>query len=177
VADLILTITPTAADHRKSVRLSGRRSIWRTRAAGVLTVLFALPALAAGEPAPWLTGFVFTVVGLAFVVGSFTMPSALVRRLPASAYKPRTCEIGADGLRLSTDVFSRQWSWRAFRSATRTNDLWLLRGEPGDMPVALQRRVFTPEQESRFAEILTAHGLLPGTPAGAPQPVPPEPRP
>jgi len=148
VADLVLTITPTESDHRKSLRATGRRHAWRLRVAGLLTVLVSLPALAAGEPAPWLTGFVFAIVGLALIAQSFLWTSALVRRLPPSAYEPRTCEIGPDGLRISTGVSARQWSWRAFRSATRTPDLWLLRGDRGDTPVALQRRAFSPEQEA-----------------------------
>ena len=178
MADLVLTITPTESDHRKSLRATGRRHAWRLRVAGLLTVLVSLPALAAGEPAPWLTGFVFAIVGLALIAQSFLWTSALVRRLPPSAYKPRTCEIGPDGLRISTGVGARQWSWQAFRSATRTPDLWLLRSDRGETPVALQRRAFSPEQEARFVEYLTENGLLAaGPPAAAPQPVPPDPRP
>jgi hypothetical protein len=152
---LTLTLTPSAADYRRILKIHMRRSLLRLRG---LSIFFFLCGLFSP-----LVGAQVLVVSVGCFALSFLMPSLGVRKLPASSFTERQYEISAEGLQITSVTATKRTtvdcSWAAFHSAMPVTEFWIIRGEEKEFPTILPRRGVSPEQDQALTALLTERGL------------------
>lgn len=160
IEPVLVSVTRTVRDHRRSVRASRRTQLWRMRIAAALLLVGGGLVVVTGGAFLNFLGLPLCVVALVLLVWSWLLPWRIVRALPPAFFVSHQIEVNSEGVHLRGDDLVDAHPWPTFASARRARHVWILRHRDQGPSTMFARRYFTADQEARLEAMLRAHGLL-----------------